>query len=213
MSTRDIILALSIRGRSQPFPLYKVDPPDESHYDTSPAEDRDPPGLHYDNLLRAIRDAPTKERECISRAIQLVEIEESARATLNAIGEKLDDPLNFTSWNPDPYHQKRLREPGQDLHEPDAFFSRHAKTRARVILRLSSKEILTRVRRLSHPLRLKLIDIFESQHLHPQIDAWIERYDRSLQFATEAPRLGKGQGTPQDQVQRKRHQGKQSVDL
>jgi hypothetical protein len=189
-------LALSIHGRSEPIPLPKGDPLD---------------GSHYDDLLRAIREAPAGERECISGAIELVEIEESARATLDAIRKELDHPQNYKSWNPDSYHQRRLREPGKDLHEPDAFFSGHAKTRARLILRLSSKEILHRVRRLSHPLRLKLIDTFQSEDLHPQIAAWIDRYDRSLQFTADAPRLGHGRGAPQEQPQRKRHHGEQSM--
>ncbi|KAG9231373.1 hypothetical protein BJ875DRAFT_444151 [Amylocarpus encephaloides] len=134
-------------------------------------------GSHYDDLLTAFRGISPAERRGITNALLLVEMEETAQETLNEIGETLDQSVK--SWNLDPYHQSRLREPDCDLLQPDCFFSHHVDTKSRVILRLTAKNIeLARVRRLPDPERKQLVGIFDKLPLHRQISDWIERWDK-----------------------------------
>lgn len=115
----------------------------------------------------------------------------TARAIFAMIGEKLDDPKNCKSWNLEKYHEKKLRELyDKRLAEPsdvdvDSFFVRCGSVKAAVVLRLAAKEILVEVRKLPAPLRLKLIQSFDSLSLHSQISEWINRFERSIRFATE----------------------------
>ena len=176
-------LTLSIPSERYPVPVHDT---------------LDPEGPHYDSLLTAVRGMSQKDRTGISLALQLVDIEETARAKLNEIRDKLDTSIK--SWDLDPYHQGRLRAPGDDLHNPDCFFSRHALTKPRVILRLTAKEVLVQVKRLPTGHRKKLIGIFDTLPLHHQINDWIERWDR-VAAASEAPE----QETPQgDRKKRQR---------
>jgi hypothetical protein len=177
-------LTLSISGERDPVPVRAALDPESSHFET---------------LLTAVRGMSGKERTGISLALELVEIEETAKEILNKIRDKLDTSVK--SWDLEPYHQGRLRVPGEDLHTPDCFFSRHASTKPRVILRLTSKEILVRVKRLPTEYRKKVISIFDTLPLHRQINDWIERWDR---VAGEALR----QEAHQEGDRRKRQCGK-----
>ena len=144
ISGKDINLVLSICGNIEPIPVYEED---------SPYKEDPPIWPYFDDLLQAIRDAPTKQWAYITGAFELVEIQESVRTVLKAIKSNLDDLKNYKGWNPSVYDKRVLCEPGTDLYQPDAFFSYYTNTTARLILRLASKEILFRIRCLGHLLQ------------------------------------------------------------
>jgi hypothetical protein len=68
-------LALSIPGERDPLPVRGA---------------LDPEGPRYDSLLTTVRGMSGKERTGISLALELVEIEETAKEILNKIKAKLD---------------------------------------------------------------------------------------------------------------------------
>ncbi|KAG4425786.1 hypothetical protein IFR04_000993 [Cadophora malorum] len=179
-------LTLSISGRREPVPVRDALDPSE--------------GSHYDDLLTALRGMTIAERENSSKALLLIEIEDLARNELKEIGKAIDRSVK--SWNLDPYHHKVLLDPGHTANTtntPDSFFRRHARTKPRVILRLTSKVVLQKVRSLlsSPPLLLKVVAIFDTLDLHSQINGFIERWDKNIEQASR-------QGTPQKGGQGKR---------
>lgn len=188
-SPQESTLTLSIPGRRDPVPVRDALDPSE--------------GSHYDDLLTALRGMTVAERENSSKALLLIEIEDLAQNELKEIGKAIDRSVK--SWNLDPYHHKVLLDPGHTANTtntPDWFFRHHARTKPRVILRLTSKLVLQKVRSLlsSPQLVIKLIAIFDTLVLHSQINGLIERWDKNIE---QAPR----QGTPQEGGGRKRQRG------
>ncbi|KAG4430454.1 hypothetical protein IFR05_014062 [Cadophora sp. M221] len=184
-SPQESTLILSIPGRRDPVPVRDALDPSE--------------GSHYDDLLTALRGMTVAERENSSKALLLIEIEDLARNELKEIGKAIDRSVK--SWNLDPYHHKVLLDPGHTANTtntPDWFFRHHARTKPRVILRLTSKVVLQKIRSLlsSPPLVIKLVAIFETLDLHSQINGFIERWDNIEQASR--------QGTPQEGGRRKR---------
>lgn len=141
----------------------------------------------YDALLRVLREAPSHVRKRLSVAIELADIMETARAALKTIRTTLDDPLVVDSWKPMKYDQGKLMKPGSDLNDPDCYFSKYATPKARVLFRITSKEIYQRVRRLEFPDRLKLGFMYDSEEsfdpedYHEEISAWIGRFAKRLE--------------------------------
>jgi hypothetical protein len=180
-SPQESTLTLSIPGRSDPLSVQEALDPSE--------------GSHYDDLLTAFRGMPLAGRENVSKALLLIEIEDLARNELKEIAKTIDGSVK--SWNLDPYHHKVLLDPGHTTNTtntPDWFFRHHAPTKPRVILRLTSKVVLRKVRGLlsSPQLVIKLIAIFDTLDLHKQINDFITRWDKNIQFKAveQAPKLG-----------------------
>jgi hypothetical protein len=104
---------------------------------------------------------------------------------MKRIGEEIDNDVS--SWNLLFYHRKVLETPSHTPtpDTPDAFFSRHAPTKPRVILRLTGKVILHKVRLLLSAAQLlkHLISTFNKEEVHSQIEAYIKRWDKQLEAA------------------------------
>jgi len=147
----------------------------------------------YNALLRALRDATSHTRKCLSTAIELADIMETSRAALKNIRSTLDDP-RVDAWSPNKYDSNKLMNPGSDPTDPDCYFSKHATPKARVRFRITSKEIYYRVKRLDDPDRLKLCsmydseDYFDSEDNHEEISEWIGRFTKWLEVKkTDGP--------------------------
>jgi hypothetical protein len=167
--------------------------------DLVPAQEAlDPEASRYNTVLAATRHLSLEfPREDISKALLLIEIEDLARNELKKIGEAVDKSVK--SWNLDAYHREILLKPSYTTNPdtPDAFFSRHAGTKPRLILRLTGKVILYKVKQLlSTPSLVQtLISDFDKENLHSQIKDYIERWDKNIQFEVveQAPRQESGQ--------------------
>ncbi len=148
-------------------------PPAGEEHATAASED-------YGPVLAATRDLSSKfPLADISKAVLLLEIERLAREELDKIKKKIGKQVK--PWNLDRYHRRVLLNPSAtaDGDTPDVVFSRHAGTKPRVILRLTGKVILSKVKSLlSAPeLILELISTFNTIVLHEQIEAYIKRWD------------------------------------
>jgi hypothetical protein len=168
--------------------------------DESPAPE-DPEASHYDGALEVTRRACLEfSIEKATRSLLLIEIEDLARHELKRIREEIDN--NVKSWTLEFYHRKVLETPSHTPKPdtPDAFFGRHAGTKPRLILRLTGKVILHKVRELlSAPRLLKhLISTFDGQDLHSQIEDYIRRWDKNIQL--EAAKREGGQKNIQLEV-------------
>jgi hypothetical protein len=145
----------------------------------------------YDVILAEMRPL------CLCHAVEdvtlvacLMEIEDLAQKELDLLGKTIDKDVN--AWNIPYNHREILRKsPWKTAPDsPDAFFSRHGDTKPRLILRLASKVILTKVRQLMFVrpnLLLNLISHFSTFVLHKQIVAGIERWDKNIRFEVEEP--------------------------
>jgi len=167
----------------------------------------------YDHLLRTLRDATPHTRKRLSVAIELADIMETARTVLNNIRATLDEPSRVDPWSPNKYDSNKLMDPGSDLTDPDCFFSKHATPRARVLFRITAKEIYYRAKRLNDLDRLKLCSLFDAEdsfdpeNYHTEIIAWIGRFVKMLEVGkTDGPF---GQIGPRNAGSRKRKQGLQ----
>jgi hypothetical protein len=150
----------------------------------------------YEDVLAATRALTVKfSHGDISKALLLIEIEDLAQSELAKIGKEI--AKNVKSWNPDYYHREVLLKPRWTAHPdtPDAFFSRHAGTKPRLILRLAGKVILPKVRSLlSAPwLVLRLISTFDCLVLHEQIKGYIERWDKYIESEIAGQERGQAQ--------------------
>jgi hypothetical protein len=154
----------------------------------------------YEPVLAATRDLSDKfPLEDISKAFLLIEIEHLAQNELDKIRDNINGQVQ--PWNLDRYHRDVLLKPSwtADPDTPDAFFSRHAGTKPRLILRLTGKVILNKVKLLllSAPgLVLKLISKFNDLVLHKQIQEYIERWqerDMQSEVAEQAQKQRKSQ--------------------
>ena len=158
---------------------------------------------HYEKVIARVRSLTFKWQD-IDSAVKLIEIEDLARKSVQELESKITKADK--NWNPEPYHQKILKAPPWTDYPdtPDAFFSRHADTKARLILRLGGKAILPKVKVLlqSAPgILLVLISEFDAFELHDQIKGFIEIFDRN---STE---------TRRDEPNRKRQRGQQCFDV
>jgi len=113
--------------------------------------------------------------------VLLIEIEGLAQNEVDRIHQEIEKLVE--PWKPDYYHRRELLKPKwrADPDTPDSFFSRHAGTKPRLILRLTGKVILPKVRLLlplAPSLVLELISTFDHFVLHEQIAGYIERWDR-----------------------------------
>jgi hypothetical protein len=134
----------------------------------------------YKSVLAAARDLSQRFLpEHISKALLLIEIEDLAEKELNKIRDDIDKKVK--PWDLDRYHRNVLLTPSWTAvpDTPDAFFSRHAGTKPRLILRLAGKAIIPKVNKLlSTPwLCLELISKLNDLALHEQIQAYIDRWN------------------------------------
>jgi hypothetical protein len=158
-----------------------------SRRDEDPAPEF-PEAALYDGVLEATRRACLEfSFEKATQALLLIEIEDLARNEMKRIGEEIDNDDNVNSWNLLSYHRKVVEMPSHTPtpDTPDAFFSRHAPTKARVILRLTGKVILHKVRLLLSAAQLlkHLISTLEKEEVHSQIEAYAKRLDKKLEAA------------------------------
>jgi len=151
------------------------------------AEEDDPTTLQeqmafYDDVIAAIHRLPYPQ-ECISKAALQMKIEDLARKELKKIGDIIEQKA---TWIPAYQHRDvLLRDSWTGVPDtPDAFFSRHANTKARLILRLVAKPVLSLVKSLlSTPgLVLLLISHFEEFDLHNRIEEFIVHWEKTKEF-------------------------------
>jgi hypothetical protein len=145
----------------------------------------------YDVILAEMRPLCLRHGvEDVTLVANLMEIEDLAQKELVLLEKTIEEDVN--SWNIPYNHREILRKspwkPAPD--SPDAFFSRRGDTKSRLILRLTSKVILTKVRAIMFVrpnLLLNLISHFKTYVLHKQIVACIERWDKNIRFEVEEP--------------------------
>lgn len=159
----------------------------------------------YKPILAATRDLSHRfPREHISKALLLIEIEDLAQKELDKIRDDIDKKVK--PWDLDRYHRNVLLTPSWTAvpDTPDAFFSRHAGTKPRLILRLAGKAIISKVTKLlSTPwLCLELISKLNDLALHEQIRGYIDRWE-ARNIETEVAE----QAQKQRKRQKKRQQG------
>ncbi|KUJ09875.1 uncharacterized protein LY89DRAFT_675400 [Mollisia scopiformis] len=138
-------------------------PPTREEFPTATAKTLEGEAALYKPVLAAARDLSQRfPPEHISKAFLLIEIEDLAEKELNNIRDDIDKKVK--PWDLDRYHRNVLLTPSWTAvpDTPDAFFSRHAGTKARLILRLAGKAIIP-----------KLNDVA----LHEQIQAYIDRWN------------------------------------
>jgi hypothetical protein len=174
----------------------------EGYTSTPPPTVEDEAAL-YKPVLAATRDLSHKfPREHISNALLLIEIQDLARKELDRIRGDINKQVN--AWVLDTYHfdilVKTSWTPKPDT--PDAYFSRHAGTKPRLILRLAGRAILDKVKKLLRQapgLASELISDFNDLVLHGQIQEFIERWDNTSlesKFTDRAQRRVKSHKRP-----------------
>lgn len=172
---------------------------------TFPPTGEEHPVASYKAVLAATRDLsnkfPWEEFQNFSKAFLLLETEYLAQKDLDRIKEEIDNQLK--PWNLDRYHRDVLLSRSND-NTPDGFFSRHAGTKPRLILRLTAKVILPNVKSLLSAPELvhELISTFKTAILHEQIEAYITRWDQRDTQSKLAEQAGK-------KLQKKRQRGEQ----
>ena len=162
----------------------------------------------YKPVLEATRDlSHTFPWAHISKVLLLIEIEDLAQKELDKIRDDIDKKVK--PWDLDSYHRRVLLTPSWTVvpDTPDAFFSRHAGTKPRLILRLGGKAILFKVTKLlSTPwLCLELISKLNDLALHDQIQAYIDRWntrDMEPEVAERAQKRAQKLGNSQRKRQR-----------
>ncbi|CZR64882.1 uncharacterized protein PAC_14782 [Phialocephala subalpina] len=144
------------------------------------APDLDAP--RYEAVLLATRHLNRQfSWDDAKKAFLVIEIEELARIELKKVWDEIEK--GDKNWNPEYYHRREVLKCGHTTNPdtPDAFFSRHASTKARLILRLASKTILHKVKQLMKTPSLvrQLISSFDKEVLHDQIENYIELLDKN----------------------------------
>jgi uncharacterized membrane-anchored protein YjiN (DUF445 family) len=156
----------------------------------------------YDCVLGAIRGLSPKFSIIeVVNATLLLEIQHLAQEKLRDIGHEIDKTVK--SWDLLPYHRGILLKPSwtpAKTDTPDAYFSRKAGTKPRLLLRLTSKKVLSKVQQLlsTDVLVDKLISFFDGLKVHEQITNYIRRWDElapedRLAVVEQAPSQEKGQ--------------------
>ena len=159
----------------------------------------------YEPVCAAVRDLSLKfPWEDVSKALLLIEIVDLARNELDKIRDEINKRVK--PWDLDKYHREVLLKPSwaADPDTPDAFFSRHASTKPRLILRLAGKVILHKVKLLllSTPgLVLELIPKFNDLALQKQIQEYIQRWDEN-EIESKVAEQAQKQKTSQKKRQR-----------
>jgi hypothetical protein len=161
-------------------------------------------------VLAATRDLSGKyPLEHISNAVLLIEIEDLIQKELVRIRDDINKKVK--PWDLDRYHRGILVLPSWTAvpDTPDAFFSRHAGTKPRLILRLAGKPIIVKVNKLlSTPqLCLELISKLDDLILHEQIQGYIDRWETRGIGAEVAERAQKRVQKKQEKTQKKRQRG------
>lgn len=182
---------------TQPQESTLTPPPARENDSAAPRLALEEQKAHYEQVIARIRSLTFKWQD-IDSAVKLIEIEDLARKSVQEVENKITKANK--NWNPEIYHQKILKAPPWTDYPdtPDAFFSRHADTKARLILRLAAKAILPKVKPLLHSAPgtlLVLISCFDAFKLHVQIKGFIENFDRN------------SEETRQDEPTRKRQRG------
>jgi hypothetical protein len=136
---------------------------------------------HYVSIIDKVRSLGITKHE-LAYVANLFEIEDLAREEMKKIGDAITkEEMN---WNPDFYHRDILRrapwpaKPWSENMSPDAFFSRFAKTKARLILRLTGKVILPKVKLLPWGLVLLLAYDFDNFELHDEVNVYLMHFDK-----------------------------------
>jgi hypothetical protein len=163
----------------------------------------------YKPVLAATRDLSHRfPREHISKALLLIEIEDLAQKELNKIRDDIDKRVK--PWDLDRYHRSVLLTSSWTAvpDTPDAFFSRHAGTKPRLILRLAGKAIIPKVNKLlSTPwLCLELISKLNDLALHEQIQGYIDRWD-TRDIEPEVAEQAQKRAQKRENSQKKRQRG------
>ena len=163
----------------------------------------------YKPVLEATRDLSHRfPWALISKVLLLIEIEDLAQQELDKIRDDIDKKVK--PWDLDRYHRNVLLTPSWTavIDTPDAFFSRHAGTKPRLILRLAGKAILSKVTKLlSTPwLCLELISKLNDLALHEQIQAYIDRWN-TRDIEPEVAERAQKRAQKLENSQRKRQRG------